>query len=83
MRAYVVIELKSGKFKPEYAGQLNFYLTAIDRQLKVSEDNPTVGILLCESKNKVVAQYAVDGMVKPMGISEYELSKALSQRLSR
>jgi predicted nuclease of restriction endonuclease-like (RecB) superfamily len=81
MRAYVVIELKSGKFKPEYAGQLNFYLTAIDRQLKVSEDNPTVGILLCESKNKVVAQYAVDGMVKPMGISEYELSKALSQRL--
>ena len=71
-----VIELKTGKFKPEYTGQLNFYLTAIDRQVKTKEDNPTIGILLCETDDKVVAQYVVDGMTKPMGISQYELGEA-------
>ena len=81
MRCYVVIELKSGKFKPEYSGQLNFYLTAIDREVKAPEDQPTIGILLCETKNEVVAQYAVDGMTKPMGISQYELGEALTARL--
>ncbi|MDF1759563.1 MAG: PDDEXK nuclease domain-containing protein [Coxiellaceae bacterium] len=83
MRCYVVVELKSGKFKPEYTGQLNFYLTAIDQQIKKDTDNPTIGILLCETKNKIVAQYAVDGMTKPMGISQYELSEALTQRIKR
>ena len=79
----MVIELKSGKFKPEYSGQLNFYLTAIDRQVKSSEDQSSIGILLCETKNEVVAQFAVDGMTKPMGISEYELSRALTHKLKQ
>ena len=83
MKAYTVIELKCNKFKPEYAGQLNFYLTAIDRQLKSPDDNPTIGILLCETKNEIVAQYAVDGMSKPMGISQYELGEALTKLMKQ
>jgi predicted nuclease of restriction endonuclease-like (RecB) superfamily len=81
LRCYVVIELKSGKFKPEYSGQLNFYLTAIDRELKGAGDQPAIGILLCGTKNEIVAQYAVDGMTKPMGISQYELGEALTARI--
>jgi len=81
MRCFVVIELKKGVFKAEYTGQLNLYLTGIDRLVKLPEDNPTIGIVLCESKDEIVAQYAVDGMTKPMGISEYELGKALTQHL--
>lgn len=81
MHCYVVLEIKSGKFKPEYLGQLNFYLTAVGRQIKTVIDNQTIGILLCETKNEIVAQYAVDGMTKPMGISEYELSRVLTAKL--
>ena len=81
MRCYVVIEIKLGKFKPGYAGQLNFYQTVIDREVKHKDDNPTIGILLCGAKNEIVAQYSVDGMTKPMGISEFELSKMLTQKL--
>lgn len=83
LKCFVVIELKTGKFKPEYTGQLNFYLTAIDREVKSIDDNATIGILLCETKNEVIAQYSVDGMTKPMGISQYELSKALTNRLKQ
>ena len=83
LKCFVVIELKTGKFKPEYAGQLNFYLTAIDREVKSADDGSTIGILLCETKNEIVAQYSVDGMTKPMGISQYELSKALTNRLKQ
>ncbi len=57
LRCYVVIELKGGKFKPEHLGQLGFYLTAVDRQVKSEQDNPSIGLLLCKSKNKVVAEY--------------------------
>ena len=81
MRCFVVIELKRGKFKAEYTGQLNLYLTGVDRLLKSGEDNPTIGLVLCESKDEIVAQYAVDGMSKPMGISQYELGQALTQHL--
>lgn len=83
LKCFVVIELKTGKFKPEYAGQLNFYLTAIDREVKSADDSATIGILLCETKNEIVAQYSVDGMTKPMGISQYELSQALTNRLKQ
>ena len=83
MRCFVILEIKTGKFKPEYAGQLNFYQTVIDREVKHKDDNPTIGILLCESKNEIVAQYSVDGMTKPMGISQYELSKMLTKKLKR
>ncbi len=77
LRCYVVIELKGGKFKPEHLGQLGFYLTAVDRQIKNEHDNPTIGLLLCKSKNKVVAEYALGDKTQPMGIAEYKLLEAL------
>jgi hypothetical protein len=77
LRCYVVIELKSGKFKPEHAGKLNFYLSAVDSQLKKEYDNPTIGILLCKSKDKIEAEYALRDINKPIGISEYRLTDAI------
>ncbi len=77
LRCYVVIELKGGKFKPEHLGQLGFYLTAIDRQVKSEQDNPTIGLLLCKSKNKLVAEYALGDKTQPMGIAEYKLLESL------
>lgn len=81
LRCYVVIELKTGEFKPEYAGQLNFYLSAVDGQLKKENDNSTIGLLLCKSKNNLVAEYSLKDMTKPMGISEYKLSSVLPEEL--
>jgi len=77
LRCYVVIELKGGKFKPEHLGQLAFYLTAVDRQVKTEHDGPTIGLLLCKSKNKVVAEYALGDKTQPMGIAEYKLLESL------
>lgn len=77
LRSYVIVELKSGKFKPEYAGKLNFYLSAIDSQLKHKQDNPTIGLILCKHKDKVEAEYALRDINKPIGISEYNLMQAL------
>ena len=81
LRCYVVIELKGGKFKPEHLGQLGFYLTAMDRQVKSEQDNPTIGLLLCKSKNKVVAEYALGDKSQPMGIAEYKLLESLPAEL--
>jgi len=81
LRCYVVIELKAGKFKPEHLGQLGFYLTAVDRQMKNEHDNPTIGLLLCKSKNKVVAEYALGDKTQPMGIAEYKLLESLPEEL--
>lgn len=83
LRCYVVIELKTGDFKPEYAGQLNFYLSAVDAQLKKDTDNPTIGLLLCKNKNNLVAEYSLKDMSKPMGISEYKISSVLPEELSQ
>ncbi|MNT18401.1 hypothetical protein D3C72_1536040 [compost metagenome] len=77
----MVIELKAGKFKPEHLGQLGFYLTAVDRQVKHAQDNPSIGLLLCKSKNKVVAEYALGDKSQPMGIAEYKLLESLPQEL--
>lgn len=77
LRWYMVIELKGTKFKPEHLGQLSFYLTAVDAQLKAEDDNPTVGLLLCKSKNKVVAEYALRENKQPLGIAEYQLVDSL------
>ena len=82
LRCYVVIELKTGDFKPEYAGQLNFYLSAVDAQLKKETDNPTIGLLLCKNKNNLVAEYSLKDMSKPMGISEYKISSVLPVEFS-
>ncbi len=81
LRCYVMIELKGGKFKPEHLGQLSFYLTAVDRQVKSEHDNPTIGLLLCKSKNKVVAEYALGDKSQPMGVAEYKLLEALPPEL--
>lgn len=81
LRSFVVIELKAGKFKPEHTGQLGFYLAVVDDQMKKEFDNPTIGILLCKSKNKIVAEYALRNIKAPIGVSEYTLSKALPKEL--
>ncbi len=81
LRCYVVIELKTGEFKPEYAGQLNFYLSAVDAMLKKDADNPSIGLLLCKSKNSLVAEYSLRDMSKPMGVSEYKITSQLPEEL--
>lgn len=81
LHCYVVIEIKRGEFHPRDAGQLNFYLSAVDEHLKLPQDNPTIGLLLCEKKDRVIAEYALRGVTKPMGISEFELAKILPKQL--
>ena len=81
LRAFVVCELKASKFKPEHTGQLSFYLSAVDDLLRKEGDNQTIGILLCQSKNKVVAEYALRNINAPIGVSEYKLSKSLPKEL--
>ena len=71
LRCYCVVELKNTDFKPEYAGKLNFYLSAVDDLLKQSADNPSIGILLCKSKNNLKVEYALKDINKPIGFSEY------------
>ncbi|GHV87860.1 hypothetical protein AGMMS50267_02200 [Spirochaetia bacterium] len=77
LRCYVVIELKTGEFEPEYAGKLNFYLSAVDDILKTEQDNPSIGILLCKTKDNLIAEYALKDMTKPIGVSEYKVSDKL------
>lgn len=79
LRCFMIIELKSGKFKPEYAGKLNFYLSAVDSQLKNSQDNPSIGLILCKHKDKIEAEYSLRDIQKPIGISEYKLTQALPE----
>ncbi|MGL5613224.1 PDDEXK nuclease domain-containing protein [Cetobacterium sp.] len=74
LRSYIVIELKTGKFKPEYAGKMNFYLSAVDDLLKHKDDNKSIGIILCKDKNTTIAEYALRDNSKPIGVSEYKLS---------
>ena len=81
LHCFVVIELKAGGFKPEHAGKLNFYLSAVDDLLRTPGDNATIGILLCRGKNRLVAEYALRGHTQPMGVSEYELTEALPEEL--
>ncbi len=79
LHCYVVVELKTEKFKPEFAGKLNFYVTAVNKQMKTGQDNPTIGILICKDKDDVVAEYALDDISQPIGIAEYELTKVLRE----
>ena len=81
LRSFVVVELKRGKFKPEYAGKLNFYCNVVDERLRHASDNPTIGLLLCKGKNKVLAEYALRGIDKPIGIADYQLTRALPDTL--
>lgn len=77
LKCYVVVELKAQDFKPEHAGKLNFYLSAVDAQIKAPDDQPTIGLLLCRSQNRLVAEYALSGIKKPIGVAEYQLVRAL------
>jgi len=81
LKCYIVIELKNTKFIPEYAGKLNFYLSAVDSMLKTSSDNPTIGILLCRDKNKIETEFALRDINKPMGVSEFTLTEVLPDNL--
>jgi len=81
LRCYVVVELKAGEFKPEHAGQLSFYLSALDAQVKRDDDQPTIGILLCKSKNRVVAEYALRNLQQPIGVAQYQLVNSLPETL--
>jgi predicted nuclease of restriction endonuclease-like (RecB) superfamily len=81
LRCFVVIDLKKGEFKPEYAGKMNFYLAIVDDKIRHALDSPSIGLILCQERNHIVAEYALRGMRKPIGISEYELTRALPANL--
>ena len=81
LHCYVVIELKTADFEPEHAGKLNFYLKAVDSQLRTEQDKPTIGILICKKKDKVVVEYALSDIHKPIGVSEYQLTQSLPKKL--
>lgn len=81
LRAFVVIDLKKGKFKPEYAGKLNFYCNVVNDRLKHPTDAPTIGLILCQTRDRLLAEYSFAGIDKPIGISTYELTRALPARL--
>jgi len=81
LHCYVVIELKIGEFEPEHAGKLNFYIKAIDEQLRKEGDHPTIGILLCKNKDRLVAEYSLSDIQKPMGVSEYQFTQSLPENL--
>jgi predicted nuclease of restriction endonuclease-like (RecB) superfamily len=81
LRCYVVIDLKRGSFKPEYAGKMNFYCNVVDDQLRHETDKPTIGLILCQEPNRVLAEYALRGVDKPIGVSSFELTRALPESL--
>jgi predicted nuclease of restriction endonuclease-like (RecB) superfamily len=81
LHCYVVIELKTAEFEPEHAGKLNFYIKAVDMHYRKEGDQPTIGLLLCKSKNRVIAEYALSDIHKPIGVSEYQLTQALPDNL--
>jgi len=81
LRCYIVAELKTVEFEPEHAGKLNFYLKAVDSQLRTEHDQPTIGILICKKKDKMVVEYALSDIHKPIGVSEYQLTQSLPDEL--
>lgn len=81
LRCYVVIDLKRGEFKPEYAGKMNFYCNVVDDRLRHDTDKPTLGLILCQQSNRVLAEYALRGVDKPIGVSSFELTRALPATL--
>ena len=81
LRCYVIVELKATEFKPEYAGKLNFYLNVVNKQLRHVQDQPSIGILLCKTANKVVVEYALENIAGPLGIAEYAVMRAVPENL--
>jgi predicted nuclease of restriction endonuclease-like (RecB) superfamily len=83
LRCFVIIDLKIEAFKPEFAGKMNFYLSAVDDQLRHPDDGPSIGIILCQDRNEVIVEYALRDTSKPMGVAQYRLSTALPDQLKR
>ena len=81
LRCYVVVELKIGEFKPEYAGKMNFYLAAVDDLLRDAQDQPSIGIILCRTRNRTIAEYALRDMRAPLGVATYRLTDTLPEDL--
>lgn len=73
LRCYVVIELKIGEFKPEYAGKMNFYINAVNKIIKTDKDNETIGLILCKEKNKLTVEYSLNSVENPIGVSSFEI----------
>jgi len=83
LHCYVVIDLKAGEFEPEFSGKMNFYVAAVDNLLRTDRDDPTIGIILCKSKDKTTVEYALQGMQKPIGVSTFQLATNLPERLQK
>ncbi|MEK7234513.1 MAG: PDDEXK nuclease domain-containing protein [Elusimicrobiota bacterium] len=81
LRCFVVVELKAGAFKPEYAGKMNFYLAVVDDRMRHTEDRPSIGMILCRSKNRVAVEYSLHAAGKPIGVASYTLEKELPREL--
>ncbi len=81
LRCFIVVELKKGDFKPEYAGKMNFYCSVVDDQIRNETDQPTIGLILCQTKDRILAEYTLRDIHKPIGISDYELTRALPENL--
>ncbi len=83
LKCYIVCELKIKPFIPEYAGKLNFYVSAVDELMKQADDNPTIGLLICKSKDNTIVEWSFRGMSQPMGVAEYQLSKFISEKAAK
>lgn len=81
LRRFIVVDLKTGPFKPEYAGKMNFYCNLVDDHLRHVDDQPTIGLILCQDKNRLIAEYALKGIEKAIGVSEYQLTRTLPRQL--
>lgn len=81
LRCFVVIDLKMGDFRPEFSGKMNFYVSAVDNLMRHSSDNPTIGIILCKAKNKTIAEYALQDVNKPIGVSTHRIGGELPEAL--
>jgi len=82
LRCFVVVDLKKGEFKPEYAGKMNFYCSAVDDLLRHEHDAPTIGLILCQTKDRIIAEYSLRDIEKPIGVADYELTRALPEKLA-
>jgi predicted nuclease of restriction endonuclease-like (RecB) superfamily len=82
LRCFIVVELKRGDFKPEYAGKMNFYCSIVDDRLRRDHDQPTIGLILCQTKDRILAEYALRGIDKPIGVADYDLARALPASLA-
>jgi predicted nuclease of restriction endonuclease-like (RecB) superfamily len=82
LRCFVVVDLKKGDFKPEYAGKMNFYCSVVDDQLRHAGDAPTIGLILCQTKDRILAEYSLRDIHKPIGVADYELTRALPKELA-